>query len=142
MSKLTTIGWKESVALPALEIEKIHCKVDTGAKTSSLHAYFVEPFEKDQQLFVRFGLHPVQNNTDVEKVCVSPCVDKRIVKDSGGHTEERYVIKTLVRLGDKEWEVEFTLTDRDTMQFRMLLGREALKYNYIVDSSQAYILGE
>ena len=94
------------------------------------------------QLFVRFGLHPEQNNSDIEKICICPCVDKRVVKDSGGHTEERYVIKTMVRLGDREWDVEFTLTDRDSMQFRMLLGREALKNNYIVDCSQAYVLGE
>ena len=142
MSELITIGWRECVSLPAFDIDKIHCKVDTGAKTSSLHAYFVEPFEKEQQLFVRFGLHPNQNNSDIEKICISPCIDKRMVKDSGGHTEDRYVIKTIVKLDTRKWEVEFTLTDRDTMQFRMLLGREALKYYYTVDCSRSYVFGE
>lgn len=142
MSELVVIGWKECIALPELEIDNIHCKVDTGAKTSCLHTYFVEPFEKNNQQYVRFGLHPKQNNTDIEKICVSPCVDRRMVKDSGGHTEDRYVIRTLIQLADRQWEVEFTLTDRDAMQFRMLLGREALKNNYIVDCSRSYVLGE
>ena len=142
MTDLITIGWKEKVSLPTIGIDEIHCKVDTGAKTSSLHAFFVEPFENRQQQFVRFGLHPIQNNKDYKKICVSPCVDKRIVKDSGGHEEERYVIRTQVQLGNKKWDVEFTLTDRDTMQFRMLLGREALKNNYVVDCSQSYIFGK
>ena len=142
MAELLTIGWKECVSLPDLDIDGIHCKVDTGAKTSSLHAFFVEPFEEGHQQFVRFGIHPIQNNTEIEKVCMSPCIDKRVVKDSGGHTEERYVIRTLVQLGDRQWNVEFTLTDRDTMQFRMLLGREALKNNYVVDCSRSYVFGE
>lgn len=142
MAKLITIGWKECVALPDYDIDKIHCKIDTGAKTSSLHAYFVEPIKKEGQQFVRFGLHPIQNSTNTEVICVSPCVDKRKVTDSGGHTEDRYVIETTVRMAEREWNVEFTLTDRETMQFRMLLGRKALVNNYVVDCSKSYVLGK
>lgn len=136
------LGWSEWVAIPELNVPKIKCKVDTGARTSALHAFYVEEFEKDGKKRVRFGLHPDQNNTDSEIHCVSDVLDIRKVTDSGGHTESRYVIKTSVVIGQHAWPIELTLTNRDTMRYRMLLGRTAIADNYIVDAGATELMGE
>ena len=120
------IGWREWLALPMLQIPAIKAKIDTGARTSALHAFFVEPFEKNGTQMVRFGVHPLQKRLDLEIICAAPVKDYRAVSDSGGHREMRYVIETEVALGDQKKRIEMTLTNRDNMRFRMLLGRTAM----------------
>lgn len=137
----TVIGWREWVRMPALGQAEIKAKIDTGARTSALHAYFVEPFELDGRPWVRFGLHPRQKDTEVQIECEAPVIDQRRVTDSGGHAEMRYVIATTMVLGDQAFEAEVTLTDRENMLFRMLLGRGALKPRFLVDSDQSFLLG-
>ena len=126
MSRLQ-IGWREWLALPQLGIPHVKAKIDTGARTSALHAFFVEPYRDNGLDRVRFGVHPLQKRLDIEIICDCPVMDFREVRDSGGHREMRYVIETRVRLGQQDWPIEMTLTNRDTMKFRMLLGRTAMK---------------
>jgi len=141
-SKLITVGWREWCSLPELGLTHIKAKVDTGAKTSCLHAFSVEPFTKENQQWVRFGMHPNQSDSDVEIFCEARVKDVRNVTDSGGHTEKRYVISTQLVIDSQQWPIELTLTNRDTMQFRMLLGRTAMKQKIIVNPGKSYMLGE
>lgn len=120
------IGWREWLALPELGIPAIKAKIDTGARTSALHAWRVEPFTEGGAPWIRFFLHPLQRDTDRSLVCATPVHDRRVVSDSGGHRERRYVIESAVTIGAHRRRIEMTLTDRDTMLFRMLLGRQAM----------------
>jgi hypothetical protein len=136
------LGWREWLGLPELGIARIKAKVDTGARTSCLHAFFVETFRKRGRHRVRFGVHPLQRRTDIATVCEADLLDRRIVSDSGGHRERRCVIETEVIIGHVRQRIELTLTDRDTMKFRMLLGRKALEAAFLVDSAASYLAGK
>ncbi|ABE51651.1 ATP-dependent zinc protease family protein [Methanococcoides burtonii] len=136
------LGWREWVALPELGIHAIKVKVDTGAKTSALHAFNVELYRENGVEMVRFLVHPIQRDQDFQIECIAPLKDRRQVTDSGGHKETRYVIETDAVIASERYTIELTLTDRDTMRFRMLLGRSAMKNIAIVDPGASFINGK
>ena len=136
------IGWREWLALPALGIPQLKVKVDTGARTSALHAFTVEKFTEAGRWRVRFGIHPRHKDNSAEQYCVADIVDERWVTDSGGHREKRIVIHTPITLGADTWPIYITLTNRDNMMFRMLLGRSALQGRAVVDTSTSYLMGK
>lgn len=140
-AKMLVIGWREWVHLPQLSPIPIKAKVDSGAKTSALHAFFIEPYERDGRRHVKFLLHPYQNDNDTVVECHAPVVDERLVRDSGGHEELRFVIASTFVIGGLTFDAEITLTDRDSMVFRMLLGRNALRRQFLVNSSASFQLG-
>jgi hypothetical protein len=136
------LGWREWVELPSLKLGMMKAKVDTGARTSCLHAFLVERADRDSEQWARFCVHPVQGDQRQVVTCEAPIIDRRRVTDSGGHAEDRYVIKTPLRIGDWCEEVEFTLTARDTMRFRLLIGRTAMKAGgFLVDPARSYQMG-
>ncbi|MGB5245021.1 MAG: ATP-dependent zinc protease [Woeseia sp.] len=137
-----TLGWREWVGLPELGINRIKAKVDTGARTSALHAFAVEPFFEDGRRQVRFSIHPVQKKIDRVIECTADVIDQRMVSDSGGHREKRWVISTPVHIGEQVWPAELTLTSRDDMIFRMLLGRTAIADRGIVDPALSFVQGK
>jgi len=136
------VGSEEWCAFPHLGIPTIKARVDSGAKTSALHAINISPFQKDGDNWVKFDINPIQNNSKTIIHCQAPLVDKRVVKSSSGFREQRYVIRTEIRVGEALWDVELTLTNRDSMGFRMLLGREAMSGRILVDPEQKYLLGQ
>ena len=136
------LGWKEWVDLPELGILLVKAKLDTGARTSALHAIDVQPFERDGQQYVTFTAQPNQRDSETTVSCTAPVKDQRTVKDSGGHRELRWVIETPVTVGDQTWPIELTLTDRSTMRFRLLLGRTAIRGRAVVDPSNLFLAGK
>ena len=135
------IGWREWVALPDLRVGAIKAKVDTGARTSALHAYRIEPFRRAGALWLRFELHPLQRSEAMKVTCEARAVDERAVRNSGGGVERRYIIRTLLKLGDEVWPIELALANRDQMGFRMLLGRTALEGRALIEPGRSYLLG-
>jgi ribosomal protein S6--L-glutamate ligase len=136
------LGSEEWCSFPELGIPAIKARVDSGAKTSALHAINIAPFVKDGINWVKFDINPIQNNLKTVIHCEALLIDKRIVKSSSGFREQRYVIQTEIKLGNDSWKIEMTLTNRDSMGFRMLLGREAMSGRILVDPEQKYLLGQ
>ena len=136
-----TIGWREWLALPELGITTIKAKVDTGARSSALHAFDLERFERAGITLIRFKVHPRQRDTHIAIAAEAPLVEDRWVRNSGGHAQQRPVIRTLVLWGGPQWPIELTLTNRDVMGFRMLLGREAIRQRFLVDPGRSYLQG-
>jgi hypothetical protein len=140
--RLQVLGWREWVEFPDLKLGPIKAKVDTGARTSCLHAFELDPFERDGKSWIRFKVHPVQKDNSVVVQCEAPVFDQRPVTDSGGHTEQRYVIRTRLEIGAWQQAVEMTLTGRDTMRFRMLIGRTTMKAGgFVVNPAISYQAG-
>nr|WP_298001846.1 30S ribosomal protein S6--L-glutamate ligase [uncultured Flavobacterium sp.] len=135
------VGSEEWCSLPELKVPAIKIRVDSGAKTSALHADQIVPFEKDGEKWIKFIVHPIQRNTKGAIQCEAKVIDKRIVKSSTGTRESRYVINTDISLGDQTWTIELTLTNRDSMGYRMLLGREAMAGRLIVDPDEHFKFG-
>ncbi len=134
-----TVGWREFVSLPALGITDIKAKIDTGARTSCLHAFKTEHFTKEDTPWLRFWIHPVQHDQEQVVECEAPILDTRRVRDSGGHEELRDVIRTELKLADKSWPIEITITNRENMRFRMLLGRTAMHQRVLVDPGLSFL---
>jgi len=141
MTKLCTFGWREWVNLPDLGLPMIKAKVDTGARTSALHAFELYPFMENRVQCIEFSIHPLQGSSNFVIRCKANVVDRRFVTDSGGHKEERWVIETPLSIGAYTWPIEITLTARHNMKYRMLLGRSAIKNRALVDSSDSYLVG-
>lgn len=137
-----TLGWREWVSLPDLNIDLIKAKIDTGARTSTLHAFDVELLNVSGKGFVKFSIHPNQRDSGKVIECQAPLFDQRVVRDSGGHTESRYVIETKIIIGSAVHIAEVTLTNRDNMGFRMLIGRTTMKGLYLVDPGKSYLIGK
>lgn len=137
------IGWKEWFSLNDLGLPTIKGKIDTGAKTSSLHAFNIRTFIKAGQNYVRFDIHPLQKNKQIVKTCTALITDYRYVSDSSGNKEKRYVIESYLTIGEIRLSIEITLANRDTMAFKMLLGREAIKKaGMLVDTSKSFLQGK
>lgn len=136
---LPLIGWREYLVLPQLGVDKIKAKIDTGAKTSALHAFNINVIEKDSQKIVEFEIHPIQKDNQTSIFTAAPLLEFRTVKNSGGIAETRPVIETRVILGDVQWAIALTLTNRDSMGFRMLLGRDAIKNRFLVDTGNSFL---
>jgi ribosomal protein S6--L-glutamate ligase len=134
------VGWEEWLALPDLGLPAIRAKIDTGAKTSALHAFAIEPYGPATAPMVRFGVHPIPGREDIVRFCTAAIADRRHVTSSNGETEARYVIRTRLVLGDRDWgEIEATLANRESMAYRMLLGRQAIRGGLLVDPAASFV---
>jgi ribosomal protein S6--L-glutamate ligase len=135
------IGWKEWCALPALGIEMIKAKVDTGASTSALHAIVLNMFEEKGQKFISFVVYLDEGNQPRRKFCKAQLVARRFVMSSNGEREKRYVIRTEITVGQNNFDTQITLTDRSPLRYRMLLGRQALRVRFLIDPSKTHMQG-
>lgn len=135
------MGWREWVALPDLGVTAIKAKVDTGAASSSLHAFHMRRFSEDGREMIRFDVHPRQRSGAGAVTVVAEIVDERTVRNPGGRSEVRPIIRTLIGWADLAWQAEINLTRRDEMGFRMLLGRKTLKGMVMVDPGRSYLGG-
>ena len=136
------LGWREWVALPEFGIAQIKAKIDTGARSSALHAETLEPYRKGGENWLMFTVQPKQKQNELLIECHAPIVDRRLVSDSGGHKQRRYVIETQLLFGQQLIQAEITLTNRDSMRFRMLLGRTAMNGHFIIDPNGSYLQGK
>jgi ribosomal protein S6--L-glutamate ligase len=139
--KELVFGWEEWVELPGLGLPAVRAKIDTGARSSSIHAFMIEPYGRGSKKRVRFGVHPVPERTDIVVFCSAELVDQREITSSNGEIELRYIIRTPLRIGGQEWNIEISLTNRESMQYRMLVGRTALQDNIIVDPNLSCVQG-
>jgi len=136
------VGSEEWCSFPGLGIPAIKARVDSGAKTSSLHAFNIQKFRRDGEAWVTFEVHPLQNDRRTVIRCEQQVIDKRTVKSSSGISETRYVVSAAIKAGNDTWDIELTLANRDSMGYRMLLGREAMSGRILVDPSLKLCLGE
>ena len=141
MTDKIVIGKEEWCALKELGLPAIKSRIDSGAKTSSLHAFNIHQFEENGKVYVHFDIHPIQNDRKSIQSCRGLVVDKRNIKSSSGDKEQRVVIKTPITLGKETWEIEVTLTNRDSMGYRMLIGREAMRNRVLIDPDSSFCLG-
>lgn len=139
MNNKMIIGRLESIGLPDLGIAELQVRVDTGAKTSSLHVDNIKKSVVNGIHSVTFDLHPDSHNVDEIVTCTAPISDIRKVKSSNGKSEQRYVIETTAELGGQSWLIEITLTDRSDMSYLMLFGREAMGARFLVDPSKVFL---
>lgn len=137
----TLIGWREWADLPDFEVTGVNAKIDTGAKSSAIHAFRIRETVLEGVDHVEFYLHPVQRRKKPEVFCCAPIADRRVIRSSNGQEEERYVIETRLRLNGRVWKIDLTLTNRDAMGFRLLIGRDALKRRFLIDPGASYLLG-
>jgi len=137
----TLIGWREWVVFPDFEGALVKAKIDTGARTSAIHAVNVEAIERDGQTYISFIIHPNQKDTENTVECIAPLVERREITDSGGHVEQRFIVSANVQLGGQTWPIELSLTDRDAMGFRMLLGRTAMQNRFLVQPDKSFLHG-
>jgi hypothetical protein len=136
------IGWREWVALPEFGVGRIKAKIDTGAKTSAIHAYRIQELEQDGASYAEFYLHPMQNRNKPEIFCIAPIVDKRLIKSSNGVAQERLIVRTTLEMGERSWEIDLSLTNRDDMGFRLLIGRDALRKNIVIRPGRSFLTGK
>ena len=135
------LGWREWVSLPGLGIVSIKAKLDTGAKTSALHAWDISPCKVDGRQWIRFRTHPLQRDKETSTVCEAPLSDRRWVTNSSGSSEHRYIIVTELQIGASRWPIELSLTNREAMGFPMIIGREAMRNRVLVDPRASYRAG-
>lgn len=136
------VGWREWVSLPDMGLPAVKAKIDTGARTSALHTFSLEIFREDNLDMVKMKIHPLQRRKDLYLTCVAPLKDERYVSDSGGHRELRPVIETDLEIAGQRWTIEVTLSNRENMLFRMLLGRSAMVGRIQVDPEASYLTGK
>jgi hypothetical protein len=137
-----TAGWREWVGLDGLGVESIKAKLDTGARTSAIHAFDVESYRRDGERRVRFFIHPLQRDDTVKIACDEKVADIRTVSNPGGRREKRYIIRTELSLGGEVWPIDLSLTDRDEMGFRLLIGRTAMQGRLLIDPDHSFRLGK
>lgn len=135
------VGWREWASLPMLNTPLIKVKIDTGAKTSALHVYDLEIINIDNKKYAKFVIHPLQKNDVIVCQALAEVIDTRIIRSSSGHAQERFVIRSPIKIGHHYWDIDITLTKRDIMNHRMLLGREAMN-SILVDPSKSYYQGK
>lgn len=133
------VGWREWVALPELGVKKIKAKIDSGAKTSALHASKVTFAKLGQKEKVLFKIHPRQESLSPKIETEADLLDQRVVKSSHGFTTRRPVIKTKLSIGDESWPIELSLVNRDVMGFRMLIGRQAIRRRFLIDCEHSFL---
>lgn len=137
-----TVGWREWIAVPALGIDAIKVKIDTGARSSSLHAFDLEEFERDGARWVRFVVHPLQRDAKTTLRAEAPVLEFRHIRSSNGHTTHRPVVRVDIEVDGQRWPIDLTLAARDEMGFRMLLGREAVRGKFVVDPGRSYVVSQ
>ena len=137
--ELPVIGWREWIVLPEIGITRIKAKIDTGARSSALHAFDIKTFEKDGKLMVKFKVNPKQRDTNLIVIAEAELIDEKKVRSSNGKAELRPVILTEVNLMNKKLQIELTLTNREFMEFRMLLGRQAMQNNFLINPGKSYL---
>ena len=133
------IGWRENVTLPKLNIPFVKAKIDTGARSSALHAFNIKELELNGKKIIQFQVHPLQRDNRTTITTEAELLEYRKIRNSGGIAQLRPVIKTQVELGKQIWSIELSLTDRDVMGFRMLLGRQAVRNKFLVDPGKSFL---
>ncbi len=136
---LDLIGWREMLSLPELNVERIKAKIDTGARSSALHAFHCQELKLQDKSLIRFQIHPLQHDNKYTVWAEAELLEYRKVRNSGGHAQIRPVILTPIQLGEHQWQIELTLTNRDVMGFRMLLGRQAVRDRFLVNPGKSFL---